>query len=151
MHVALMKSFNKAFSALDSSLVTGIIANIFIAFALGASMKRMWCLLNTLQIITHITLLNVSLPENLNFCLKMILSISSMSIIPKQWVDKAINLFESQALILNNEIRKSKIEGFEDNSFLRNLGQFIILASALFILCLSILFFYLVGKKVAAI
>ena len=38
----------KAFSVVDTSLTSGVVANVFIADALGASMKRMWSLLNTL-------------------------------------------------------------------------------------------------------
>ena len=38
----------KAFSVVDTSLTYKVVANVFIAVALGASMKRMWSLLNTL-------------------------------------------------------------------------------------------------------
>ena len=82
VHIALMKNFEKTFSTVDSSLVSGIMINVLIALAFGASMRRMWGLLNTLQILTHITLLAVKIPENLNTCLKIILQISSLSIIP---------------------------------------------------------------------
>jgi hypothetical protein len=59
-----MRVMGKAFTLIDSSLTSGVVANIFIAVALGASMKRMWSLLNTLQIITHISMLGFGLPSN---------------------------------------------------------------------------------------
>lgn len=43
-----MRAMVKAFSLMDTSLTSGVVANVFIAVALGASMKRMWSLLNTL-------------------------------------------------------------------------------------------------------
>ncbi len=43
-----MKNLEKTFSTIDTSLMSGILINILIALAFGASMKRMWGLLNTL-------------------------------------------------------------------------------------------------------
>jgi|LauGreDrversion4_2_1035121.scaffolds.fasta_scaffold100317_1 hypothetical protein len=68
-----MRNLEKTFLTMDSSLISGIIINIVIAMAFGASMRRMWGLINTLQIMTHATLLAVNLPENVNTCLKIIL------------------------------------------------------------------------------
>jgi hypothetical protein len=48
MFLAMMKNFEKAFSTVDTSIMSGIIINILIALAFGASMRRMWGLLNTL-------------------------------------------------------------------------------------------------------
>ena len=87
-----MRAMEQAFSLVDSGLTSGVVANIFIAVALGASMKRMWSLLNTLQIITHIPMLGFALPSNVEICLKTIVSISSMNIIPKAWVDYLLAL-----------------------------------------------------------
>jgi hypothetical protein len=89
-----MNTFGKAFSVLDSSLSGGVVANTFLAAAMGASMKRMWSLLNTLQIITHIPLLALKLPSNLKVCLNTIISVSSLSIIPKSLIDKVYEKFK---------------------------------------------------------
>jgi hypothetical protein len=87
-NTTLMNVIGKAFSFLDTTLTGGVVANTFIAAAMGASMKRMWSLLNTVQIITHIPLLAVNLPSNLKVCLNTIISVSSLSIIPKSLIDK---------------------------------------------------------------
>lgn len=46
--LALMRTIEKAFAMVDTTLTGGVVANAFIAVAMGASMKRMWSLLNTL-------------------------------------------------------------------------------------------------------
>ena len=43
-----MRVVEKAFSMIDGSLQSGIIVNAVLAVVLGASMKRMWALINTL-------------------------------------------------------------------------------------------------------
>lgn len=67
-----MKMVEKAFSMLDNSLSSGVVLNVVLAVVFGGSMKRMWALINTLQILTHISLLAFVLPTNLSVCLKLI-------------------------------------------------------------------------------
>jgi hypothetical protein len=43
-----MKSVEKAFSFVDSSLTAGIIINVLLAVVIRAPMKLMWHMLNTL-------------------------------------------------------------------------------------------------------
>jgi hypothetical protein len=85
-----MRLLERSFKILDTSMASGLIANLFLAVALGASMNRMWSLLNTLQIVTHITLLAVSLPSNVGICLRTIVEISNVQVIPKAWLDKVL-------------------------------------------------------------
>lgn len=60
-----MRVVEKAFSMVDGSLQSGIIVNAVLAVVLGGSMKRMWALINTLQILTNIPLLGFVVPTNL--------------------------------------------------------------------------------------
>jgi hypothetical protein len=71
-------------------MTSGLFANLFLAVAVGASMKRMWSLLNTLQILTHVTLLAVTVPSNVVICLRKIVEISNVQVVPKAWVEKVI-------------------------------------------------------------
>jgi hypothetical protein len=73
VYLAMIKGIKAVFSVMDTSLASGIVANIVIAVALGASMKRMWSLLNSLQIITHLILLAIVLPSNLQVCLETVI------------------------------------------------------------------------------
>ena len=85
-----MRLLERSFKILDTSMTSGLIANLFLSVALGASMNRMWSLLNTLQIVTHITLLAVTLPSNVGICLRIIVEISNVQVIPKAWVEKVL-------------------------------------------------------------
>ena len=62
--LVMMRAAEKTFTIIDTSLASGVVANIFFAVLLGASMKRMFSLLNTLQIMTHLSLLGLHLPSN---------------------------------------------------------------------------------------
>ena len=67
-----MKMVEKTFAMLDNTLSSGVAVNVVLAVVLGGSMKRMWALINTLQILTHISLLAFVLPTNLSVCLSLI-------------------------------------------------------------------------------
>ncbi len=92
-----MKTVEKAFTLVDNTLTGGVVANAFIAVAFGASMSRMWSLLNTLQIITHVPLLAIKAPQNLEYCVSMIISIANLSIIPKAWVEKMLSFVQDSS------------------------------------------------------
>jgi len=107
----------KSFTSLDTSMTSGLFANLFLAVALGASMKRMWSLLNTLQIVTHVTLLAVTLPSNVGICLRTIIEISNVQVIPKAWVDKVILTVRGWTSDLNDAA-----SGDEEGTFMENIG-----------------------------
>ena len=110
----------KSFAILDTSMTSGLFANLFLAVALGASMKRMWSLLNTLQIVTHITLLAITLPSNVGICLRTIVEVSNVQVVPKTWVDKVVLTVRSWTSELNEAA-----SGYEEGSFMDNIGQVI--------------------------
>jgi hypothetical protein len=77
-----MRLLETSFTILDTLITFWLFANLFLAVALGASMKRMWSLLNTLQIFTNVTLLAVTLPSNVGICLRTIVDTSNVQVIP---------------------------------------------------------------------
>lgn len=87
-----MKMVENAFTFLDSSLSTGIIVNAVLGVVLGASMDRMWALIDTLQILTHVSLLNFVLPTNLKICLVLVVKFSSLNVVPDSIVAKAVSI-----------------------------------------------------------
>jgi len=87
-----MKMVENAFTFLDSSLSTGIIVNAVLGVVLGASMDRLWALIDTLQILTHVSLLNFVLPTNLNICLVLVVKFSSLNVVPDSIVAKAVSI-----------------------------------------------------------
>jgi hypothetical protein len=53
-------------------------------------MKMMWGVINTMQIITYMTWMNMKMPQNVVVCLKTIHDISNLSIIPKDFTEKVL-------------------------------------------------------------
>jgi hypothetical protein len=78
-----MRAVEGAFSLVDSSMTTGVIVNLVLAVVIRAPMKLMWNMLNTLQLLTFIPLLSLTLPTNLSVCLNMIQQVSCLSILPQ--------------------------------------------------------------------
>jgi hypothetical protein len=85
-----MRLLERSFTILGTLITSGLFANLFLVVALGASTKHMWNLLNTLQIVTHVTLLAVSLPSNVGICLRSIVDTSNLQVVPKAWVDMVL-------------------------------------------------------------
>jgi hypothetical protein len=53
-----------------------------LAGLIGLAMKQIWALINTLQMITHIPLLEIPLPGNLVMAIQTLADISNLKIIP---------------------------------------------------------------------
>jgi hypothetical protein len=77
-----------------SSALTGAIStNIFLSVLLGVSMKKLWMMITTLQIMTHLPLLAIYIPPNAVLCFASIVDISNMNIIPKHYTDAILSVF----------------------------------------------------------
>ncbi|TNV87017.1 hypothetical protein FGO68_gene14209 [Halteria grandinella] len=127
----LMKMVENAFAFVDSSLTTGVIVNAVLGVVLGASMKRMWALINTLQILTHVPLLNFVLPTNLQICLTLVVKISSLNVVPKSLVNTVVGFIQSQTSNLNENMSDeassgSSDDGFQKGQFVKNIGYIIV-------------------------
>jgi hypothetical protein len=85
-----MRLLERFFKILDTLITSGLFANIFLVVALGASMNRVWSMLNTIQIVSHVTLLAVSLPSNVGICLSSIVDTSNVQLVPKAWVEMVL-------------------------------------------------------------
>lgn len=85
-----MKTVQKTFGFLDSGMTLGLILNLVFAVVIKASMKMMWGIINTMQIITYVTYMNMKMPQNVIVCLKTIHDISNLSIIPKNLSEKIL-------------------------------------------------------------
>lgn len=82
-----MRSMEKTFGFIDSTMTSGMIVNIILAVAIRAPMKLMWNMINTLQILTFMPMLNMQIPTNLKVCLETIKEVSNLSILPKGVTD----------------------------------------------------------------
>ncbi|CDW74457.1 UNKNOWN [Stylonychia lemnae] len=84
----------QALAVTASTALTGAIgSNIFLSLVLGLSLKKLWMLIQTLQIIVHLPLLQIPLPSNVIFCFSSIIDISNMNIIPKKYIKDILGVF----------------------------------------------------------
>jgi small-conductance mechanosensitive channel len=95
-------------------------------------------------------MLALAMPSNLDICLKTIVSISSMNIIPKEWVKYLLNLIASWTDQLNTAVSDSSQDdndGYAKNSFFKNLGQVIFAGIALAAVILILGGLHFLAKK----
>jgi hypothetical protein len=54
---------------MEKGMTGSLVANFFLAAFLGITMKQIWGIINTLQILTFMPLMIPQLPSNLQVCL----------------------------------------------------------------------------------
>jgi hypothetical protein len=77
-----MRTIQKTFGLIDSSMTSGVIVNLVLAIVIRAPMKQMWNMINSLQILTFMPSLNIQIPTNLRVCLLTIKEVANLSLIP---------------------------------------------------------------------
>ena len=85
-----MRTVEKTFRILDSGMTSGLMLNLVLAMLIRAPMKMMWGVINTMQIITYMTWMNMKIPQNVVVCLKTIHDISNLSIVPKDLTENVL-------------------------------------------------------------
>ncbi|TNV74293.1 hypothetical protein FGO68_gene12997 [Halteria grandinella] len=94
---------------------------------LGVSLKKVWMLMNTLQILTNVPLLSIALPSNVLFTLQSLADLAKFNIIPKAQIKKylsELNLSSTSGEKANENQQKGnfKTMGFENSNIFENLG-----------------------------
>ena len=82
------------------ALTGSVTLNIFLSIFLGVSLKRVWMLMNTLQILVSLPLLNFNLPSNALFLFQALVDLSNFNFLPKEKITgilKSIGLAKSVA------------------------------------------------------
>jgi hypothetical protein len=110
------------------------VSNLFLSMALGVAMKRIWTLINTLQVLTHIPLLELPLtfPINAKLFLQTLYDISNVKLIPKAQILQALTfVFKKGA----------------DSEFMGEVGDFVMGAAFLVGISILLLLVYALSKK----
>jgi len=63
-------------------MISSFVLNFFLAAVMKLSMKRIWGLINTLQVLTLLSQLIPNLPSNAVMCLKTLYDVSNLKMIP---------------------------------------------------------------------
>lgn len=79
-----------------SALTGAITSNIFLSVIMGVSIKKIWLMITTLQVIVHMPLLTIFMPANAVMCFAAIVDISNMNIIPKDIMSAILSIFGSE-------------------------------------------------------
>lgn len=106
--VGLTMSLLYASEATSGVIVGAITINIFLAVLLGISMKKLWIMIGTIQIVTHFPLLLAPLPSNALLCLTALLDAANMNLIPKKYMTMATSF------IVNTASQAQSKAGFSD-------------------------------------
>ena len=77
-----MKLLQGALGSAGGVVIVAILTNTSLSFFLNISMKNLWNLVTTLQLITHLPLLNIYIPGNAVEVMKAFISISNLNLIP---------------------------------------------------------------------
>ena len=80
-------------SKVSSSLAGTISVNIGLSVILGLSLKKLWMLMNTFQIIISLPLLNFSYPSNVITLCSSLKDISNLNVLPPGTMEKFWDLF----------------------------------------------------------
>ena len=72
-------------------MTSSLVINFFLAAVMKLSMKRIWGLVNTLQILSMLPKLIKTLPSNLVVCLRTLQDVSNLKIIPKETVKNVMD------------------------------------------------------------
>ena len=73
--------------------------NFILSLVIGVSMKFLWNLFATMQIITHMGLINMPLPSHLTLCLATLIDIANLNMIPKDNLKAVLDKFVISEII----------------------------------------------------
>ncbi|CDW90296.1 UNKNOWN [Stylonychia lemnae] len=84
--VTAMKLMEGTTKQASSVLMGSLGFNVILQIVLGFSMKKLWMLINTLQILVHIPMLQIPMPANAILCFQALIDISNLQVIPKEQI-----------------------------------------------------------------
>jgi hypothetical protein len=94
--------------------------NLLLSIVAGVSMKKLWTMISSLQIIVHYPMLKIAMPANLLKMLNAIVDIVNLGLVPKKYIKDFISKFANQTVGSSSETFKNS--GYESDNILQNLG-----------------------------
>jgi hypothetical protein len=118
-----------------SGVTSSLSINFFLAAFLNISMKRIWGIIQFLQIVTHMPFLMPILPTNYQVVLKLVYDVARLQIIPTQYIYMVARWFNIQ--VKNNIESGGSLD--KNNFFIENMGSIILCLSVALILLIIII------------
>lgn len=92
------------------SMIAATIFNLILSLIMGISMKFLWNLFLTMQVITHMVLINMPIPTHVETCFKELIEIANLNMIPKQDINNFLDRYIfSEVLNTKNQIQTMDI------------------------------------------
>jgi len=85
------KALESSASAASFALTSALSSNFILSLVLGISMKKIWTMISSLQIIVHYPMLKIPLPSNILLMLNSIVEIVNLSLVPKEYITDFIS------------------------------------------------------------
>lgn len=76
-----------------NSIIGIALLNFILSLVMGVSMKLLWNLFATMQIITHMSLINMPVPSHVILCNQALIDIANLNMIPKEELKTIFNKF----------------------------------------------------------
>ena len=94
-----------------------MIFNFLTNFVLLTALNQLWCVVNGLQIATHMQLLNLKFPANAAFLLNFLVNVANFDLIPEEAIWFFFDFPEQSAYSLNFQN-----SGYEYTFLIENMG-----------------------------
>jgi hypothetical protein len=121
----LAKALDASAKVASSALSGAVSSNLILSVVAGVSMKMLWTMISSLQIIVHYPMLKIPMPANLLKMLNAIVEIVNLGLLPKKYIKEFLGKFTNQTMSSTNSAFKSS--GYESDNILMNLGMVIII------------------------
>jgi hypothetical protein len=70
----------------STALSGAVSTNLLLSIVAGVSMKKLWTMISSLQIIVHYPMLKIAMPANLLKMLNAIVEIVNLGLVPKKYI-----------------------------------------------------------------
>jgi hypothetical protein len=90
-NIGIAKALDKATQVASVALSGALSTNLILSIIAGVSMKKLWMMISSMQIIVHYPMLKVPIPSNLLKLLTGIVDIVNLGLIPKKYIKEFIN------------------------------------------------------------
>jgi len=107
---------------MDISGRTFITSNFLTNLVFSTSLNLLWSMANSLQIIVHLPLINITLPYNVLLASSFLANVASFEIIPTEAIYSKFLSFDRDKTLKDKEGIRYELVGMETSNFLINSG-----------------------------
>jgi len=111
-----MASLDAASASIEQGSAAIGLVTFFVQLLLSGSLALLWGMVNTLQIIVHMPLMNVSMPPNVSTLTSALVSLASFDFLPMDKINKVVFGIEPEP----EKKARYQAVGMESSNFIMN-------------------------------